>query len=232
MGKILNKAADVGLNLSTGGLVGFDGGFRKGLIPSAVNNATNGGVDKLTGGLKDTLFGKDEAAIPDSVIDLGSAAGRSVQEQAIGRYGQLLNEDTNGLAAQQIAQQENQVRQNAQDQEQRALQAASQRGVGRGSMGIKALLNTSGDTANQIGAVRASQAGLANQLRNQNLTMATQGVNSILGEQGQSRAMKMGEAGGRKGGISGLLGAAAGAYMGGPQGAAVGMNIGNALGKM
>ena len=232
MGKILKEATNVAVNVATGGNVGYDGGFKKGVLPSAYNKITNGGVDKILNGGKDLLFGKKEAAVPDNVIDLGSAQGRDVQEQAIGRYGQLLNEDTNGLAAQQIAQQENQVRQNAQDQEQRALQAASQRGVGRGSMGIKALLNTSGDTANQIGAVRASQAGLANQLRNQNLTMATQGVNSILGEQGQSRAMKMGEAGGRKGGISGLLGAGIGGYLGGAEGAKLGLNLGNAAGQI
>lgn len=233
MGKAVESVANVGTNIATGGMVGYsDGGFNKGVVLDTANKASGGAVDKVTSGLKDTLFGKKEADTPSSVIDLGSAQGRALQETAIGRYGELLNQDTNKFAADQTAQQENQIRQNSDDQARNVLKLSAQRGLGNSSMGIRALLNSSADTAGKIGAVRAGEGMLANQLKNQNLTTASQGVNQILNEQGSSKVYQQAVAGGRKGGISGLLGAGVGAYMGRAQGASVGMNLGNAMGQM
>jgi hypothetical protein len=177
------------------------------------------------GGLKDAILGKKDPGTPDEVIDLGSAQGRALQEKALGQYGEILN----GGVQNQMAAQERQVRTGAEDQARKAQELVSQRGLGNSSVGIGAILNAHRDLGDKVGAIRASEP----MFKLQNLQNVTQGVNSIMNEQGQSKIFKLGQQGGqRKGGLAPLLGAGAGAYFGGPQGAQAGASMGQMLTQM
>ena len=230
MGKVLNVAT----NVATGGLMGFDKGFTTGVVSGAADKALLGGkigstAEKAQSGIFDTIMGKKTPGTPDSVIDLASPTGRALQEQLLGQYGETLGQDTSGMAAQQVASQEAQARQLAKDQEMRAGQLVAQRGMGGTASGIGQILGQQRGLGEQVSAIRAQQPALAQQMKQQNLNFATSGINQILNEQGQSRALKMGQAAtGRQGGLLPLIGGAAGAYLGGPAGAQVGMGLGQA----
>jgi hypothetical protein len=187
------------------------------------------GINKVTGAIDSTLLGEKDPGTSDQVVDFASKQGRDLQEQSLGKYGEFLNQDTKQLAANQIAQQSNQARANVEDQQRKAQQMVAQRGLGSSSIGVNAILNQGANLGNQLGAIQASQPALENQMRQQNLNFATGGINQILGEQGQSKVLKLGQASkGRQGGLAPLIGAGAGAYMGGPAGAQAGLGIGQA----
>jgi hypothetical protein len=230
----MGKAVNVATNIATAGTVGFgDNGFKTGVITGAVDKATGGNIDKaagkIQGGLVNTLLGKKDPGTSDEVIDLADPTGRKFQSQAIGQYGDFLNQDTSQMAANQIQAQNNQIRQNAEDGTRQAQQLVAQRGLGNSSVGLNAILNQQSGVADKIGASNASQIGLENQMKQQNLNFATSGINQILNEQGQSKLFKQGQASkGRQGGLMPLIGGAAGAYFGGPAGAQVGMGLGQA----
>jgi len=190
----------------------------------ALNKLTGGKLDKNPFGL---LMGEKSAATPNEVIDMASPQGRAFQEQALGQYGKFLGEDVSGLARAQSANLENMARSGAADQEMRARQMVAQRGLGGTSLGLNAILGQSAQLGNQIGAIRAQSPELERQMRQQNLNFATGGINQILGEQGQSRVLKMGQAAGpRTGGLAPLIGAGLGGLLGGPAGAGIGMSAG------
>lgn len=216
MGKAISKAVDVSTNLMTGGLVGFDDGkFGKGVIGGKVG---------------DVLLGKKDPGTPDEVIDLADPTGRKFQRELISKYGEGINKDMGAMARLQTAQQESQAMQNLQDQQRKLDQAVAQRGLGRSSIGLGQALGAQKGAQEKISAIRANEPLLAEQLRQQNLNFATSGINQILGEQGQSKVLKMGREGGQRvGGLAPLIGAGLGAYYGGPQGAQAGMGIGSAL---
>lgn len=181
------------------------------------------------GSAEDLLLGKKDPGTPDEVIDLASKQGRELQEGALGKFGDVLNQDTSQLARNQTALLEKQAVAGSQDQERLARQMVAQRGLGSSSVGLNAILNQRAGVTDKLGAIRANQPMLQNQMQQQNLGFATQGINSILGEQGQSKVLKLGQASkGRQGGLMPLIGGAAGAYFGGPAGAQVGMGLGQA----
>lgn len=221
MGKSMSNPIGAVTNIATGGIVGYENGkFGKGEVLNAANKASGGELSKIGNGLMDVAFGKKTPGTPDEVIDLASPTGRALQEQAMNQYGQMLNQDTSAIAANQISQQENQARQNVADQEIRARQMVAQRGLGNTSMGMNAILGQSANLGNQLGAIRASAPGLANQLKQQNLGFASQGVNQILNEQGQSKVLKLGQqAQGRSGGLVAAALPIAGQVLGGMAGA-------------
>lgn len=203
MGKAVKAIAKPSVALGAMGIVG--------------NKLTGGMLDKNPFGL---LMGEKSAATPNEVIDMASPQGRAFQEQALGQYGKILGEDT---VANQIASQQDAARQAFQDRTMQAQQAVAQRGLGGTSLGLNAILGQSGQLANQLGAIQAS----APELRKQNLNFATGGINQILGEQGQSRVLKMGQAAGpRTGGLAPLIGAGLGGIFGGPAGAQIGSSAG------
>ena len=203
MGKVVKAIAKPSALLGVGGLV--------------ANELSGGKLDNM---FSNALLGEKSDATPNEVIDLASVKGREFQEQALGQYGKLLGEDT---VANQIAAQQDAARQAAQDRTMQAQQAVAPRGLGGTSLGLNAILGQSGQLANQLGAIQAS----APELRKQNLNFATGGINQILGEQGQSRILKMGQAAGpRTGGLAPLIGAGVGGLLGGPAGAGIGMSAG------
>ena len=163
----------------------------------------------------DVTFGAETAATPDQLIDLGSKQGRGLQEQLLTKYGEGINNDTSKIAGSQIAAQENQARQNADDQANLARQLVNQRGLGGTAGGISQLLGGQQGLQNQLGAIRAQAPQLQEQLRRQNLDYASQGINQTLAEQGQSKIFAQGTAaqprnGGILQGLSGGLGSALG----------------------
>lgn len=226
MGKTLKSASSplgVVTNIATGGLASYDPdkGLRRGVLSEAANQLTGGSVSKIGKSLTDTVLGKKSEATPDEVIDLASPQGRLLQEQLLSEYGGMLGQD--GVSA-QISAQEAQARQLAKDQEMRARQLIAQRGMGRTASGIGSILGQQRNLGEQISAIRAQ----APQLQREQLGFLTSGINQILSEQGQSKALKMGQQGGvRRGGFAPLLGAAVGGILGkSPQAAQVGMGVG------
>jgi hypothetical protein len=221
MGKALNTAIDASFQLGTGGAVGYsDGGFKRGIVAEGVNKATGGDLSKIGNSLKDTLLGKKTPGTPDEVIDLADPEGRRLQSELLAQYGNQINQDTSGIAQQQITAQENQLLQNAKDQEMRAQQLVAQRGLGRTASGIGAILNQQRGLSDQVSAVRAQLPGLQQQMKQQQLGFATGGINQILNEQGQSKVLKLGQQAQPRSG--GLLAAAlpiAGQVLGGMAGA-------------
>lgn len=226
MGSVINAAT----NVATGGRVGYsDGKFGKGEAIKLGDKATGGALSKFGNGLKDTFLGKKDPGTPDEVIDLGDPTGRAFQNQAIGKFGGMIEQDFGQMAENQSVNLENQARAGANDQEIRARQMVAQRGLGGTSLGLSAILNQKAGLSDQIGAIRANKPMLENQMTRENLQLASGGINQILNEQGQSKVLKMGQASkGRQGGLMPLIGAGVGAYLGGPAGAQAGMSIGQA----
>lgn len=225
----MGKAVNVVTNLATGGMVGYDpskGGVTGGIVGKGLDKLAGGEIKGVFNDLKDVALGKETAATPNEVIDMASPEGRKLQEQLLGQYGQGIGKDVSGIAQQQVTAQENQVMQNAADQKMRAEQLVAQRGLGRSASGIGAILSQQKGVNDQISAIRSQLPGLQEQMRQQNLNFATGGINQILGEQGQSKVLKMGQAATKSGGLAPLIGAAVGAKLGGPAGAQVGMNAG------
>ncbi len=198
----------------------------------ALNYTPIGLASKALGGPsgQELLQGKETPATPNEVIDLASPKGREIQEGLLSRYGDAANQDVGAMAQRQTSILEEQARAGVGDQERLAQKMVAQRGLGGTSLGLNAILNQSKGLGDQLGTIRANQPMLQNQLGQQNLNFATSGINQILGEQGSSKALKMGTpAGPRTGGLAPLLGGAAGAYFGGPGGAQAGMAGGQAL---
>lgn len=196
-------------------------------------SVVKGAVDPLgfTGdnAISDIIKGKKDPGTPDSVIDLADPTGRALQSKALGQYGDFLNQDMSGIAANQTARLEEQARASVGDQQRQAQSLVAQRGLGGTSIGLNAILGQNAELGNQLGTIRANQPMLENQLKQQNLGYATNGINSILGEQGKSKIFKQGQVSqGRQGGLLPLIGGAAGAYFGGPAGAQAGMALGQA----
>lgn len=240
MGSAINSITNtaknpIGLatNISTMGMAGYDPnkGFTRGVQTEALNQATGGELSKIAGDLKDTLLGKKTPGTPDEVIDLASPQGRALQEQLLTQYGQLAGQDTNQMAANQIAGQEAQAIQLAQDQATRAQQLVAQRGLGRTASGISQILGQQRGLGEQLSGIRAQLPGLQQQLKQQNLGFASSGINQILNEQGQSKVLKMGQqAQGRSGGLVAAALPIAGQVLGGMAGAGAFGGIGGALG--
>lgn len=235
MGKFLEEAADKSANFATGGLVGVkDGKLGSGMVTNAVGaggvaDKALAPINKGLGGIGDAILGKKDPGTSDEVIDLADPYGRSLQNTALGEYGKYLNQDAGGMARTQTDNLNRQVRQDAEDQTRLAKQMVAQRGLGRSSLGLSAILGQSAGVGEKIGINNANEGLLKNQIGQQNLNFATGGINQILGEQGTSKIFKQGQASqGRQGGLAPLIGTAAGAYFGGPAGAKVGAGIGQA----
>jgi hypothetical protein len=173
---------------------------------------------------KDILLGKKGKATKDSYTQLDP-----LQQKALGQYGSILDNNTDQVAENAIAGQENQIRASGADAQRNAQDLVAQRGLGNSSVGLNAIINSNKNMGDQIGAARAMLPGLRQEMKLNNLNGATNGINSIL----NTRMFKQGQAAGpRTGGLAPLLGAGLGAAFGGPAGASVGMGVGNAMTQM
>lgn len=155
-------------------------------VAGAGAGIAQGALGPLTSGtLGDTLFGKEDPGQAASVVNVNSPEAQKFTTQAMNKFGEYLNKDPNQIAENQTVLQENQARQNALDQEMQAKQAVAQRGLGNTSLGLNAVLNSKQDLNKQIGAIRANQPMLANQLGQQNLNFAAGGIGNLMGAQNQ-----------------------------------------------
>lgn len=179
-----------------------------------LNMSGEGGL----GGLGDLLMGKKDKGTPDSYVPLDP-----LQMKVLGKYNQMLDTDTDGIAQNMVTQQENQVRSMAGDTERKARDLVAQRGLGDSSVGLNAILGANRDTGEKINAVRSQLPTLQYDLKSKNLGTAAGGIQNIFA----NRIFKQGrEGGGRTGGLMPLVGAGIGGLLGGPGGAMVGMQAG------
>lgn len=205
-------------------------GGKKGGILGTIKKTAVSSIDPLNlsgqghsiGGITDALLGKKQKATSDGYMALDP-----LQQKALGKYGELLNKNTDGIANEMVTRQENQIRQNAADAERKATQLTAQRGLGNSSVGLNAIVNSTRNMGDQIGAVRAQLPGLKYNLQNENLNTASRGIQSFLAK--DKREMVYGNPGGRSGGLAPLLGTGLGYAYGGAGGARVGGGIGNML---
>ncbi|MGE3608005.1 MAG: hypothetical protein AB7I27_00355 [Bacteriovoracaceae bacterium] len=172
----------------------------------------------LGGGLgvvSDLVLGKKDPGIKDRFVALDP-----LQQKALGKYGDMLD-NTENLASNAVANQENLIRANAGDVERNAQKLVAQRGLGNSSVGLNAITGATRDMGDKINAARASLPGL----KMDYLNNATNGIQGIL----NSRTFIQGTPGGaRKGGLAPLIGAGIGGYYGGAGGAQAGMGAGQA----
>jgi len=221
----MSNPIGIATNIATGGMVGYqNGGFSTGAISGAADNALTGGkvnseMRNLGNGLMDVAFGKKTPGTPDQVIDLASPTGRALQENALGKYGDVMNQDVGQLAGLQIDTQSKLARAQAGDQERLAKQMVAQRGLGGTSLGLNAIIGQKANLGNKLNDIAGQRPMLENQMRQQNLGFASQGINQILNEQGQSKVLKMGQqAQGRSGGLMAAALPIAGQVLGGMAG--------------
>jgi hypothetical protein len=176
-----------------------------------------GGLGGIVNSGKDILFGKKDTGTKDRYMAL-----EGEQQEALAGYNKLLKTDTDALARNSIMAQENAIRANAGDAQRQAQDLIAQRGLGRSSVGLNAILNSTRNMGEQIGQVRGQLPTLAYDLKTKNLDRATSGIQNIL----NNRTFIQGREGtGRNGGLVGfgkdLAVAAApgiGAYMAKKQG--------------
>ena len=187
-----------------------------------LGGAVGGLVKGIGGGVNDTLFGKKVKGTRDRYMAMDKN-----QVNALGKYSNMLNQNTDRMAGIASQKQEWQARAGAADQSLLAGKMVAQRGLGRSSVGLNAIINPQKQVGENIAQIRANLPQLKQDMKFNNLERATNGIQNILG----SRTFIQGTQGGRSGGLSGLIGAGIGGYMGGADGAKVGMQAGNALGK-
>lgn len=187
-------------------------------VPGVGSLAMGGNGLGILGGMGDLLMGKKDKGTPDSYVPLDAT-----QVRALGKYNNLLEQDTDAMAKNMVTRQEGQVRAGAADAERKAKELVAQRGLGNSSVGLNAILGANRDTGEKLNAVRAQLPQMQYDLKTRNLDTATGGIQNIL----TNRIFKQGrEGGGRTGGLMPLLGAGIGGALGGPAGAQVGMSAG------
>ncbi len=152
MGDVINKYTPAGI---IGGALGVNVG------------------DQLMGG----------PGTPAQQLNMNSAAGQAASNAALGqtqgmmgKYQDLMNQDTSQLAANQTQQEMNQARQNSQDSSMRAQQEVAKRGLGGSSLGLSAILGGQQQLGNQLGSIQANEPMLARQMQMQNYQAAGTGM--------------------------------------------------------
>lgn len=199
--------------------------------------ALGGGLFSSKG--RDLLLGKKSEGSAASYSELDP-----MQKKAMGIYGRELDDlsiksDPAAIAKSQIAQQERGIRSGAQDAQRQAQQLVAQRGLGRSSVGLNAILGVNRDLNDRIFANRSLETGLANQYQNQfandrinRLGALSGGINSTLNTRMYTPEVKGGvRGGGLLAPILGIAGTALGAKYGGPAGAAAGYQVGSGIGN-
>lgn len=179
-----------------------------------------GGLGGIVNGAKDLVLGKKDPGVADRFVALDP-----LQQKALGKYGEMLNFNTDNLASHAVTNQENLIRANAGDVERNAQKLVAQRGLGNSSVGLNAITGATRDLGDKINAVRASLPSMQYDMKMNNLNSATNGLQNIL----NSRTFIQGTPGGtRKGGLAPLIGAGIGGYYGGAGGAQAGLGAGQA----
>lgn len=187
----------------------------------------------LVNSVKNVVLGKNDPGQAAQTVDMRTDQEKALQNQLTGKFGELANRDTSGLANAQIAAQENAARQSAEDQRMKAAQMVAQRGLGGTSIGLSALNAPTANLASQLGTIRAGRTLLEDQLKTQGLNQAAQGLSGMMAARSGSQIYQPAVASqGRQGGLAPLLGGAIGAKLGGAEGAKIGMGLGQAATKI
>lgn len=164
-----------------------------------------GGLGGIVNTGKNLLFGKKDPGTSDRYLPL-----EAEQQEALSKYSDLLKTNTDNVAKSTVMAQENAIRANAGDAQRAAQGLVAQRGLGRSSVGLNAIINSTRNMGDQIGQARGQLPALQYNMRVSNLNSATGGIQNILG----SRTFIQGQKStGRGGGLLGLGMGAAGAYM-------------------
>lgn len=220
-GGFLSKAVGAATTTATGGAWSSDG--KSGLAQGGSGVLSNFGVKGGIGGLKDVLLGRKDKGVADRYLALDP-----LQKDALGKYGDQLNVNTDQMAKNAVAGQERMIQTGAADAERNASKLIAQRGLGNSSVGLNALINTQRNTGDQINNVRAQLPGMQYDMKTKNLDNATSGIQNIL----NNRMFIQGrQGGGRTGGLAPLIGAGLGAAMAPPGGQAAGAQMGMGLGN-
>lgn len=197
------------------------------------------GGSKGIGGIKDLLLGGKSA---------GNAGGFSaldpIQQSALQAYSDELRDIKNvnpeQMARTGIANQERMARQGVSDAQKNIQQAIAQRGIGKSSVGLTALMAPQQGLNERLQQIRAQQPLLQQQYameKANRLNALAGGVNSTL----DTRMYTMPQVGGvRAGGLlapllgigGGLLGNMYGGPMGGVAGAQAGIGLGQSVQNM
>lgn len=181
-------------------------------------------------GVKDIAFGKKDPGQAEKTVDTNTAAQYEAQAPLLGQFQGMANQDFGQLAQNQTDAAENQVRQNAVDNQSKAVEMIARRGLGGTSIGLNASLTPGRRLGEDIGAVRAGRLGLENQLRQQGLGFASKGINDIYSMQNAGKIYQPAVAStGRGGGLVAAGLGALGAIKGGSGGAQAGLGIGKAI---
>lgn len=190
------------------------GKFVKSPKRMAAAAVTMGGSEIWRGGLKDLLLGKKEEGSPEkySQLEPEQAAALGIYRDEIKKLGEM---DAAGMSKAQVNQLENQVRASADDEERRAQEMVAQRGLGKSSVGIGAILGTKRDLQNRISSVRAQEPMLRQEYENMRINRLgslSSGINNMFNQ----RIYTPEVAGGmRSGGLLGpLLGITGAIYAG------------------
>jgi hypothetical protein len=204
---------------AVGGVAG--GGIGSLLGPAGTVIGAGLGASGGLGAITDVLLGKKDPGTKDRYTELDP-----LQKVALGKYGELLGQDTDSFASNAVQKAEEQARANAGDLERKATQLVAQRGLGNSSVGLNAIINSTRNLGDQVGAIRSSLPIMKYDMKVNNLGNAANGINGIL----DKRMFIQGNPStGRSGGLLGLGLGGLGAYYGGPGGAQAGMGLGRGL---
>lgn len=191
-------------------------GFKMKGLGGAIVGGIGGPLGSVVGGmgggkLSDLLLGKKSEGVAGGYSSLDPAQ-QEAYDLYRGELGNIRKTNPEALANLQVNQAEKMIRSGAEDQERNAATMIAQRGLGKSSVGINALLGARRDLNDRILANRATAPQVQQQFENlklDRLGALSGGINNILG----TRFYTQPEAGGiRGGGLLGLGLGAAGAY--------------------
>lgn len=154
------------------------------------------GADSGLGGITDLLMGKKDKGVASGYMPLDP-----LQQKALGKYGALLDTNTDQVAENANMAKLRQISQGARDAETRAKDLVAQRGLGNSSVGINAILNAGKSADQELANARAELPGMKYDMNVKNLGNATSGIQNIL----NNRIYNQGREGmGRQGGLFGF----------------------------
>lgn len=216
-----------------------------GVIGSMVGMGPVGSIlGGVAGGAKDFLLGKKKGGFsPDEISgEIRRVQGKGIlsAEQGLDRLNKALEQDSDSVVRQQVAQQQQGIVSAAQDARRRAQQLMAQRGLKNTSLGLASDRSITQSMGEQNAQLQSQIPGL---IRAQRLsdaqTLQQAGLNTFGGLGGSAGVRFQGQEGTRSGGLLGIASALApiagtigGMVAAGPSGGAAGSGIGSGVGSV
>lgn len=204
-------------------------------------------MGKIVKGIGNVFLGKKDPGTPGQYIGLDPSLQRVVdqargqQEALTGLYAKDIADmaampTATALARRQQIERERQIRGGMEQAQRQVQRQIAQRGIGRTSLGLRAMLGAERAGQQAIEQSRAQmplQVMQAQQARLGMLGAAGGGLAGILGAPGAQRAYQQARpSAGRRGGLLSIAAPIVGAALGstkGPEGAAAGMQVGSGI---